>query len=96
MHWVMYNLPAQTRELPEDVPKVSEINDSTYQGRNDFFHNGYGGPCPPRGKAHRYYCKLYALDTRLDLAPGATKSALERAMKGHVLAQTELMGRYKR
>jgi len=64
------------------------------QGRNDFRKIGYGGPCPPRGTTHRYYFKLYALDTELGLKAGATKPDLERAMKGHILGETELMGRY--
>jgi Raf kinase inhibitor-like YbhB/YbcL family protein len=96
VHWVLYNLPAETRELPEGVPKELELKDGSRQGRNDFARPGYGGPCPPRGAPHRYYFKLYALDTRLNLAPGATKADLEKAMKGHILAQAQLMGRFKR
>jgi Raf kinase inhibitor-like YbhB/YbcL family protein len=66
------------------------------QGRNDFHKAGYGGPCPPPGKPHRYFFKLYALDTKLNLKAGGTKPDLERAMKGHILVETELMGRYGR
>ncbi len=96
VHWVLYNLPAETRSLPEGVPKEKELADGTRQGRNDFARPGYGGPCPPRGPAHRYYIKLYALDARLDLQPGASKADLEKAMEKHILAQGQLMGRYKR
>lgn len=66
------------------------------QGQNDFKKMGYGGPSPPRGPAHRYFFKLYALDTSLDLKPGATKAALELAMQGHVLAHGVMMGKYGR
>ncbi len=96
VHWVIYNLSAQTRDLPEGVPKTGELKDGSRQGRNDFARPGYGGPCPPRGAAHRYFFKLYALDAELSLPPGATKAELERAMKGHILAETQLMGKYKR
>lgn len=96
VHWVLYDLPADARELPEGVPKQSELSSGARQGRNDFPHVGYGGPCPPRGPAHRYFFKLYALDGKTGLKAGATKADLEKAMKGHVLGQGELMGRYKR
>ena len=72
------------------------LGDGTHQGMNDFTRIGYGGPCPPPGKPHRYFFKLFALDIRLDLKAGATRDELEHAMKGHVLAQAELMGRYGR
>jgi Raf kinase inhibitor-like YbhB/YbcL family protein len=96
VHWVIYDLPAQAQELREGVPKEKELKDGSRQGRNDFSRLGYGGPCPPRGAAHRYFFKLYALDARLALPPGSSKADLERAMKGHILAQAQLMGRYKR
>jgi Raf kinase inhibitor-like YbhB/YbcL family protein len=96
VHWVIYDLPAQAQELREGVPKEKELKDGSRQGRNDFSRLGYGGPCPPRGAAHRYFFKLYALDTRLALQPGSSKADLEKAMKGHILAQAQLMGRYKR
>ncbi|OFW01631.1 MAG: phosphatidylethanolamine-binding protein [Acidobacteria bacterium RIFCSPLOWO2_12_FULL_59_11] len=96
VHWVVYDLPASVRELPEGVPKDSELANGARQGRNDFRQVGYGGPCPPGGPAHRYYFKLYALDTKLNLKPGATKAELERAMKGQVLAEAQQMGRYQR
>lgn len=96
VHWAAYDLPATWRELPEGIAKIKEIPGGARQGSNDFPRIGYGGPCPPPGKAHRYFFKLYALDKKLDLKAGATKQDLEQAMKGHILAQAELMGRYHR
>jgi Raf kinase inhibitor-like YbhB/YbcL family protein len=78
------------------VAKKENLDSGARQGRNDFGRIGYGGPCPPAGAPHRYFFKLYALDTKTNLKPGATKAELEKAMKGHILAQAELMGRYKR
>ena len=75
------------------MPKNETLGDGTRQGRNDFRRVGYGGPCPPPGKPHRYFFKVYALDAKLDLKPGETKEELERAMKGHLLEQGELIGR---
>ena len=96
VHWVIYDLPANAQELPEGVPPDRELANGARQGHNDFRKIGYGGPCPPRGPAHRYFFKLYALDTKLNLQPGATKAELERAIKGHVLAEAQQMGRYQR
>lgn len=96
IHWVIYNLPENTTELAENLPRQKELPNGARQGRNDFGKIGYGGPCPPRGPAHRYFFRLYALDGKLELGPGASRSELDKAMKGHVLAQAELMGRYKR
>ena len=96
VHWVLYDLPASARELPEGVPKQNKLESGALQGNNDFPKIGYGGPCPPPGPAHRYFFKLYALDAKTGLKPGATKADLEKVMKGHILAQTELVGRYKR
>jgi hypothetical protein len=96
VHWVLYDLPATTRELAENVAKQEQLPNGARQGRNDFRRIGYGGPCPPAGPAHRYFFKLYALDAKTNLKPGATKADLEAAMRGHLLAQAELMGRYKR
>ena len=95
VHWVLYNLPAETRGLPEAVPPDADLPDGSRHGRNSWRRLGYGGPCPPSG-THRYFFKLYALDTALDLAPGASKKQLLRAMKGHILIQAELMGVYAR
>ncbi len=96
VHWVLYDLPGSMRELPEGVAKVPDLPDGSHQGKNDFGKIGYGGPCPPRGSAHRYFFKLYALDAKLNLKAGATKAEVERAMKGHVLSQAELMGKFQR
>jgi len=96
VHWVLYDLPATTSELAEDVPKSQYLAGGAKQGLNDFRHLGYGGPCPPHGKPHRYFFKLYALDVLLDLKPGLTKTDLEHAMEKHILAQAQLMGIYQR
>ena len=96
VHWVLYDLPADAKELPERVPRQEQLASGARQGRNDFGKIGYGGPCPPPGKPHRYFFKLYALDTKLNLKSGATKADLERTMKGHILAQAQLIGRYGR
>jgi Raf kinase inhibitor-like YbhB/YbcL family protein len=95
VHWVLYDLPLETRKLPEGVQKDPELPDGARQGRNDFGKIGYNGPCPPRGAGHRYFFKLYAMDSKTALAPGATKSEVERAMKGHILAHAELVGRFQ-
>jgi len=96
VHWVLYNLPANTSQLPEGLEKQEQLATGALQGRNDFRKIGYGGPCPPPGTPHHYYFKLFALDTKLNLKAGATKADLERAMKGHILGEAELMGRYGR
>jgi Raf kinase inhibitor-like YbhB/YbcL family protein len=95
-HWTLWNLPASARSLAEGISKQDRLPDGTQQGRNDFRKTGYNGPCPPPGKPHRYYFKLFALDTKLDLKAGAGKHELESAMKQHILAQAEWMGRYGR
>lgn len=98
VHWLLFNLPAETTRLPAGVPKDETLGDlgGARQGRNDSRRVGYGGPCPPPGKPHRYYFKLYALDGPLGLAAGATKAELEGAMEGHVVATAQLMGTYAR
>jgi len=95
VHWVLYDLPADTRKLPEGVAKDRELPNGALQGRNDFGKIGYNGPCPPRGSEHRYFFKLYALDSKTGLKAGVTKSELERAMKGHVLSQAQLVGKFQ-
>jgi hypothetical protein len=96
VHWVLYDLPPATTQLLEDTPRTQSLSDGARQGLNDFRRWGYGGPCPPPGKPHRYYFKLYALDIVLGLKPGATKKDVERAMEKHILGQGQLMGTYKR
>lgn len=95
-HWLLYDLPATTTSLPENVSKVEEPPIGGRQGRNDFRKTGYGGPCPPPGKPHRYFFKLYALDQTMNLKAGASKKELEQAMRTHILAQAELVGKYGR
>jgi Raf kinase inhibitor-like YbhB/YbcL family protein len=95
VHWVAFNLPASVRALPENVPAQENINGGGKQGKNDFKKVGYGGPCPPSG-THRYYFKLYALDTDLALDSTATKDQLLKAMEGHVLGEGQLMGKYQK
>jgi Raf kinase inhibitor-like YbhB/YbcL family protein len=96
IHWVLYDLPGSERALPEAVEPEGTLASGARQGRNDFGRLGYGGPCPPSGPAHRYYFRLYALDTVLNLKAGAKRAQIDRAIHGHVLAQAELMGRYQR
>jgi Raf kinase inhibitor-like YbhB/YbcL family protein len=95
VHWVLWNLPP-IAELQEAVPTTASLPSGAKQGISDFKRPGYGGPCPPRGGPHRYYFKLYALDAALDLPAGAKKSDLEKAMRGHILAEGQLMGTYRR
>jgi len=95
-HWVVFNLPADTYELPENFSKSPAGAATALQGLNDFKQTGYGGPCPPAGKAHRYYFKLFALDTTLDAAAGAARKEIEAAMTKHILAAGQLMGTYHR
>jgi len=96
VHWVIYNLPLDLRGLPEGIPTKERLADGAFQGLNDFKRVGYGGPCPPPGKPHRYYFKLYALDRALDVKPRATKARVLNACKGHILAEAQLMGRFGR
>ena len=95
VHWVVYDLPADKRELPENLAKQAQLPDGSRQGPNDFGEVGYLGPCPPGHSAHRYVFDFYALDTELNLPTGATKKELIKAMKGHILASGELTGRYQ-
>jgi Raf kinase inhibitor-like YbhB/YbcL family protein len=95
VHWVIYDIPASSQGLQEKLPPLKELANGIKQGMNDFRAIGYGGPCPPSGE-HRYFFKLYALDGPMGLKPGATKTQLLAAMKGHILGEAELMGKYKR
>ena len=94
VHWVLYNIPAETPGLPEAV-KSTALPAGTREGKNDWGRTGYGGPCPPIGR-HRYFHKLYALDVVLPALARPDKSALEKAMQGHILAQAELIGTYQK
>ena len=96
VHWVLFDLPATATELAEGLPKAETVAGGGRQGHNDFRRVGYGGPCPPRGKPHRYFFKIYALDSELHLKAGVTKQELLRAMQGHILAEGQLMGLYQR
>nr|CUV13473.1 conserved protein of unknown function [Ralstonia solanacearum] len=94
VHWVLYNIPPATAVLAEDAAR-SHLPSGTREGTNDWQRTGYGGPCPPIGR-HRYFHKLYALDTELPDLGTPDKATLERAMRGHVLAQAELVGTYQK
>jgi len=100
VHWVLYDLPASLRGLPQGVPKLERLKGGGTHGASwgvdSFSRAGYGGPCPPPGKPHRYFFKLYALDKVLGLPPRAPKAKLLEAMKGRVLAEAELVGLYGR
>lgn len=96
VHWVIWNIPASTQQLAENVAKHDRLDSGAIQGRNDFRGIGYNGPCPPPGNVHRYFFRLYALDAKLNLAPGATRKELDAAMKGHILSQAEYMGTFRR
>jgi Raf kinase inhibitor-like YbhB/YbcL family protein len=96
VHWLMWNIPGAINLLPENVSKQERVAGGAMQGRNDFGKVGYNGPCPPPGHAHRYYFRLYALDVKLTLPPGAKRKELDAAMQGHILAHAEYMGTYQR
>ena len=97
VHWVLYNIPMSTRSLQEDLPITGKNADpnAIYVGKNSSGNVGYDGPCPPSG-THRYFFKLYALDTTISLLPGATKEKILKEMEGHILAQGELMGTFSK
>lgn len=96
LHWAIYDIPSDARGLPEGIPREHRLDNGSKQVENDFGNIGYGGPCPPPGTTHRYFFELYALDTKLDLARGATKRQLEDTMEGHTLAFAKLVGLYGR
>jgi Raf kinase inhibitor-like YbhB/YbcL family protein len=95
-HWVLYDVSPETRNLAEGTPKQPELPNGARQGRNDFGKIGYNGPCPPPGNPHRYFFKLFALDSKTDLKPGASREEVERVISGHTLGKADSMGRYKR
>jgi Raf kinase inhibitor-like YbhB/YbcL family protein len=95
VHWVVYNIPAEERNLLAKIPSEAQLSNGTIQGVNSWGKVGYGGPCPPSG-THRYFFKLYALDTTLSLDENAGKDEVVAAMEGHILAEAELMGTFSR
>jgi Raf kinase inhibitor-like YbhB/YbcL family protein len=95
VHWVLFNIPADTDGLSSGIPPDATLESGARHGTNDFRRLGYGGPCPPGG-THRYFFKLYALDSAIDLESGVDKAQLLEAMEGHILAEAQLMGKYKR
>jgi hypothetical protein len=96
VHWVIYNIPADTDRLSEALPTTEQLDNGALQGSNDFGRIGYGGPCPPRGKPHRYFFRLYALDGNLPTEAGLTKKALLKQMEQHILESAEFHGTYGR
>ena len=95
-HWVIFNIPSDSRKLAEAIPTQVQLSSGALQGKNDFGRMGYGGPCPPPGRPHRYQFTLYALDQPFDLKAGVSKKQLLGAMQGHILAQGQLTGTYQR
>ncbi len=96
VHWVIYNIPASAKGLPRSVKTAKELPDGSLQGKNDFGKIGYGGPCPPKGRPHRYFFTVYALSRKLPLAAGAAKKDVLVAMQGSILGKAELVGTYGR
>ena len=95
-HWILFNISPETQQLGEKVPKVAKLAQGVTQGNNDFGKPGYNGPAPPPGKLHHYQFKVVALDTVLSLPPGCNKEAYKQAIKGHVLAEGQVVGTYQR
>ena len=95
-HWVLFNIPADSRHLPEAMPVTARLSDGILQGRSDFGRTGYGGPCPPPGPVHHYRFVIYALDKQLGLKTGSTRQQVLDAIAGHILAQGQLVGTYRR
>ena len=96
VHWVIYNIAQEAAGLPEGIDAAETLSNGAKQGYTDFSRTGYGGPCPPAGKPHRYFFKLYALDSKLEIRGRVTKEKLLDAMQGHILAEATLVGTYKR
>ncbi len=96
IHWVIYNIPSTVRSLPEGLPAKAKLPDGTMQGRNDFGNIGYGGPCPPSGKPHRYFFTLYAIGSSIKLGEGITKDRLLREVKDSILSETKFYGIFSR
>ena len=96
VHWVVYDMPLSLKELPAGVPPSDQLAQGGMQGTNDFHKLGYGGPCPPPGKSHRYVFTLYAVTQASKIKPNATKADVLKAIEGHVIGQAELSATYKR
>ena len=96
VHWIIYDLPAAARGIPQGLPKQAELPDGSRQGQNDFDKIGYGGPCPPGKSVHHYVFALYALDSKLNLPAGASRKQVETALQPHILAHGELIAKYHR
>ena len=96
VHWVIYNIPGSCSSLPKGVPQKARLENGALQGVNSWPKTGYNGPCPPPGKPHRYFFRLYALDSVLELKENASKEELLKALKGRILGEAELMGTYRR
>jgi len=96
VHWVIYNVPADASGLPEGIPPKEKLPNGSLQGKNSFRKIGYGGPCPPPGGPHRYFFKIYALDSPLEVKAGLGKKELLNAMQGHLLGKTQIIGKFKR
>jgi Raf kinase inhibitor-like YbhB/YbcL family protein len=94
-HWVLYNIPSSMASIPPNVPRQERVSGLGVQGKNDSGKIGYMGPCPPSG-VHRYFVRLYALDTELDLKPGASRERVMQAIRDHIIEKAELMGTYAR
>jgi len=95
-HWVIWNIPSSSHGLAANIPREEQLADGTRQGRNSFANIGYNGPCPPPGNPHHYFFRVYALNRKLDLPAGATRGYFSSVLKGHVLAEEEYMGTYRR
>jgi Raf kinase inhibitor-like YbhB/YbcL family protein len=95
-HWIAFNIPPAVQSLPEGASQHSGLPQGTAEGTNGFGNVGYGGPCPPGGKLHHYIFKIYALDLRLELPTGADRKQIDAAMSGHILAEGEVVGVYRR
>ena len=96
VHWVIYGIPPDENQLSKAVPSTPTLGNGARQGKNGFGTTGYRGPCPPRGGPHRYFFRLYALDAAIDAQAGASRAQIDGAMKGHIIAQGQLMGKYQR
>jgi len=95
-HWVLFNLPSDSSALQEAISPQGQLPGGALEGKNSFGKTGYGGPCPPSGRPHRYQFTLYAVNQSLDLTAGASRNQVLEAMQGHILAQGQLMGTYQR